>query len=153
MWPGRHLATLFRTMLYTSRSQKSHTRESLLSLIWMNFRRSSRAPMDQKWTRHGNHMHLWASVRYCLVIAVHQLTRRTFCQDTFMSKTARLYSDTRTANAAGGSGLDRLNDDLQDVTRIMTKNMEELLWRGDSLDRALPNQCFASILIVPPAHA
>jgi vesicle transport protein SEC22 len=52
--------------------------------------------------------------------------------DTFMSKTARLYQDTRAANA--GSGLDRLNDDLQDVTRIMTKNMEELLWRGDSLD-------------------
>ncbi|TFK43240.1 protein transport protein Sec22 [Crucibulum laeve] len=54
--------------------------------------------------------------------------------DTFMSKTARLYRDTRTATAAN-SGLDRLNDDLQDVTRIMTKNMEELLWRGDSLDR------------------
>ncbi|EEB87327.1 hypothetical protein MPER_15365, partial [Moniliophthora perniciosa FA553] len=53
---------------------------------------------------------------------------------TFMSKTARLYRDTRTANAAS-SGLDKLNDDLQDVTRIMTKNMEELLWRGDSLDR------------------
>ncbi|ETW84269.1 hypothetical protein HETIRDRAFT_312209 [Heterobasidion irregulare TC 32-1] len=56
--------------------------------------------------------------------------------DTFMSKTARLYSDTRTASAAaGGSSLDHINDDLQDVTRIMTKNMEELLWRGDSLDR------------------
>jgi len=54
--------------------------------------------------------------------------------DTFMSKTARLYRDTRTANAAS-SNLDKLNDDLQDVTRIMTKNMEELLWRGDSLDR------------------
>ncbi|KAI5122151.1 hypothetical protein M0805_007051 [Coniferiporia weirii] len=54
--------------------------------------------------------------------------------DTFMSKTARLYQDTRTANAAN-SHLDRLNDDLQDVTRIMTKNMEELLWRGDSLDK------------------
>ncbi|TFK27005.1 protein transporter SEC22 [Coprinopsis marcescibilis] len=53
--------------------------------------------------------------------------------DTFMSKTARLYQDTRTATAS--SGLDKLNDDLQDVTRIMTKNMEELLWRGDSLDR------------------
>lgn len=51
-----------------------------------------------------------------------------------MSKTARLYRDSRTANAAGSS-MDRLNDDLQDVTRIMTKNMEELLWRGDSLDR------------------
>lgn len=54
-----------------------------------------------------------------------------------MSKTARLYRDTRTASAANSSGLDKLNDELQDVTRIMTKNMEELLWRGDSLDRAL----------------
>lgn len=50
-----------------------------------------------------------------------------------MSKTTRLYQDARTANAAS-SNLDKLNDDLQDVTRIMTKNMEELLWRGDSLD-------------------
>ncbi|KAI0663132.1 protein transporter SEC22 [Cubamyces menziesii] len=55
--------------------------------------------------------------------------------DTFMSKTTRLYQDTRTASAAGASHLDKLNDELQDVTRIMTKNMEELLWRGDSLDR------------------
>ncbi|KIM67853.1 hypothetical protein SCLCIDRAFT_1209987 [Scleroderma citrinum Foug A] len=55
--------------------------------------------------------------------------------DTFMSKTARLYRDTRAAGAARGSNLDKLNDELQDVTRIMTKNMEELLWRGDSLDR------------------
>ncbi|KAL9712541.1 SNAP receptor [Leucoagaricus gongylophorus] len=54
--------------------------------------------------------------------------------DTFMAKTARLYQDTRTANAAA-SGLGKLNDELSDVTRIMTKNMEELLWRGDSLDR------------------
>ena len=61
--------------------------------------------------------------------------------DTFMSKTARLYQDTRAAGA--GSSLDRLNDDLQDVTRIMTKNMEELLWRGDSLDSTcLPAQSF-----------
>ena len=52
-----------------------------------------------------------------------------------MSKTTRLYQDTRTASAAGSSHLDKLNDELQDVTRIMTKNMEELLWRGDSLDR------------------
>ncbi|KAI0080701.1 protein transport protein Sec22 [Panus rudis PR-1116 ss-1] len=55
--------------------------------------------------------------------------------DTFMAKTARLYQDTRTASAANSSNLDKLNDELQDVTRIMTKNMEELLWRGDSLDR------------------
>lgn len=50
-----------------------------------------------------------------------------------MSKTARLYQDTRAAEA-GSSNLDKLNNDLHDVTRIMTKNMEELLWRGDSLD-------------------
>ena len=55
--------------------------------------------------------------------------------DTFMSKTARLYQDTRTASASTtNSNLDQLNGELQDVTRIMTKNMEELLWRGDSLD-------------------
>ena len=51
-----------------------------------------------------------------------------------MSKTTRLYQDTR--SVGGGSSLDKLNDELQDVTRIMTKNMEELLWRGDSLDSA-----------------
>ncbi|GBE79389.1 Longin-like domain-containing protein [Sparassis latifolia] len=55
--------------------------------------------------------------------------------DTFMGKTARIYQDTRTAGAAGNSNIEKLNDELQDVTRIMTKNMEELLWRGDSLDR------------------
>ena len=67
--------------------------------------------------------------------------------DTFMSKTARLYQDTR--NVAGGSNLDRLNDELHDVTRIMTKNMEELLWRGDSLDRKfLSNLCVYFHLIL-----
>ena len=50
--------------------------------------------------------------------------------DTFIQKTKRLYQDTRTQQ-----NLTKLNEDLQDVTRIMTKNMEDLLWRGDSLDR------------------
>jgi hypothetical protein len=49
-----------------------------------------------------------------------------------MQKTKRIYQDTRTQN-----NLSKLNEDLQDVTRIMTKNMEDLLWRGDSLDRKL----------------
>lgn len=53
-----------------------------------------------------------------------------------MAKTTRLYQDTRNVSAGNGSNLDKLNDELQDVTRIMTKNMEELLWRGDSLDSA-----------------
>ncbi|KAJ1647601.1 SNAP receptor [Coemansia asiatica] len=50
--------------------------------------------------------------------------------DTFIQKTKRIYEDSRTQ-----SNLSKLNEDLRDVTQIMTKNMEDLLWRGDSLDR------------------
>jgi len=45
-------------------------------------------------------------------------------------KTKRIYQDSRAQD-----NLTKLNEDLQDVTRIMTKNMEDLLWRGDSLDK------------------
>ncbi|GAA6025014.1 hypothetical protein JCM10207_004765 [Rhodosporidiobolus poonsookiae] len=60
--------------------------------------------------------------------------------DTFIQRTKRLYLDPRGAEASGkgtaaSAGLDQLNEDLRDVTQIMTKNMEDLLWRGDSLDR------------------
>ncbi|ORZ40785.1 hypothetical protein BCR44DRAFT_1492395 [Catenaria anguillulae PL171] len=51
--------------------------------------------------------------------------------DTFIQKLKRQYQDTRNPP----SHLQRLNEDLQDVTRIMTKNMEDLLYRGDTLDR------------------
>lgn len=72
---------------------------------------------------------------------LHQIILICVCphKDTFMQKTARLYQDTRTASATSESNLDRLNGELQDVTRIMTKNMEELLWRGDSLDSMYPH--------------
>lgn len=54
------------------------------------------------------------------------------------------------ANAKGGA-MDKLNEDLQDVTRIMTKNMEDLLWRGDSLDRKslLASTAFTKDLVDP----
>ncbi|KAJ7638583.1 protein transport protein Sec22 [Roridomyces roridus] len=73
--------------------------------------------------------------------------------DTFMSKTARLYRDTRTATAANSSGLDKLNDDLQDVTRIMTKNMEELtmarrLTRPPMLRKYAPIGAIGLVLII-----
>lgn len=55
--------------------------------------------------------------------------------DTFLQRTKRLYADSRTAESTASS-LDKLNEDLRDVHSIMTKNMEDLLWRGDSLDRA-----------------
>jgi hypothetical protein len=91
--------------------------------------------MDQKWRRLGNLTHAWALVSNSSVWR--SIFDGLIALDTFMSKTARLYQDTRTATAASGSkdgNLGQLNNELQDVTRIMTKNMEELLWRGDSLD-------------------
>ena len=86
-------------------------------------------------------MHLWVSVS-----PLHPFSMN-LCQngmelmiDTFISKTTRLYKDSRALTQGSGSNpkpnqLDQLNENLQDVTRIMTKNMEDLLWRGDSLDR------------------
>ena len=50
--------------------------------------------------------------------------------DTFIGRTKALYADARAAQ-----NLDRLNDELRDVTKVMTKNIEDLLYRGDSLDR------------------
>ena len=50
--------------------------------------------------------------------------------DTFVGKTKQVFSDGR---AAGN--LNRLNSELKDVTSIMTKNIEDLLYRGDSLER------------------
>lgn len=50
--------------------------------------------------------------------------------DNFMQKTKRLYQDTRATQ-----NIDKLNAELQDVTRVMTKNIEDLLYRGDSLDK------------------
>ncbi|KAI2621648.1 snare-like protein [Hypoxylon sp. NC1633] len=50
--------------------------------------------------------------------------------DTFIGRTKALYADARATQ-----NLDRLNDELRDVTKVMTKNIEDLLYRGDSLER------------------
>jgi vesicle transport protein SEC22 len=50
--------------------------------------------------------------------------------DTFIGRTKKTYQDAR---ATGN--LDKLNDELKDVTKVMTKNIEDLLYRGDSLER------------------
>ena len=50
--------------------------------------------------------------------------------DTFIRRTKKTYQDSR---ATGN--LDKLNDELKDVTKVMTKNIEDLLYRGDSLER------------------
>lgn len=50
--------------------------------------------------------------------------------DTYIQRTKKVYQDSR----ASGN-LDKLNDELKDVTKVMTKNIEDLLYRGDSLER------------------
>lgn len=50
--------------------------------------------------------------------------------DTFIQRTKGTYQNTRAA-----ANLDKLNDELRDVTKVMTKNIEDLLYRGDSLER------------------
>jgi len=50
--------------------------------------------------------------------------------DGFVGKTKAVYADSRASQ-----NLDQLNDELRDVTKIMTKNIEDLLYRGDSLER------------------
>ncbi|ODV94411.1 hypothetical protein PACTADRAFT_18113 [Pachysolen tannophilus NRRL Y-2460] len=49
--------------------------------------------------------------------------------DSFMSKTKKIYQDSRAQ-----SNLDKLNSELEDVKKVMNKNIEDLLYRGDSLD-------------------
>ncbi|KAI1262564.1 transport protein-like protein sec22 [Xylariaceae sp. FL1019] len=50
--------------------------------------------------------------------------------DTFISRTKSTYADTRATQ-----NLDKLNDELRDVTKVMTKNIEDLLYRGEGLER------------------
>lgn len=50
--------------------------------------------------------------------------------DTFIQRTKATYSDARATQ-----NLDKLNTELRDVTKVMTKNIEDLLYRGDSLER------------------
>ncbi|KAK6071816.1 protein transport protein sec22 [Seiridium cupressi] len=50
--------------------------------------------------------------------------------DTFINRTKATYADSRATQ-----NLDKLNDELRDVTKVMTKNIEDLLYRGDSLDK------------------
>ncbi|EER43949.1 SNARE sec22 [Histoplasma capsulatum H143] len=50
--------------------------------------------------------------------------------DSFIKRTVKTYQDSRAPQ-----NLDKLNDELRDVTKYMVKNVEDLLYRGDSLER------------------
>ena len=50
--------------------------------------------------------------------------------DSFLQKTKRIYSDKKVQD-----NLDQLNQELVGVQEIMSKNIEDLLYRGDSLEK------------------
>ncbi|GAB4820443.1 hypothetical protein N2152v2_007489 [Parachlorella kessleri] len=50
--------------------------------------------------------------------------------DTFIQKTKKLYLDTRTQR-----NIAKLNEDIQEVHSIMTRNIQEVLGHGERLDR------------------
>lgn len=50
--------------------------------------------------------------------------------DNYMQKTKKLYQDERAQ-----TNMDRLNTELEDVKTVLHKNIEDLLYRGDSLDK------------------
>lgn len=52
--------------------------------------------------------------------------------DTFMQKVKRQYKDSRTQR-----NMAKLNEDLQDVHRIMTRNIQDVLGRQDALNSKL----------------
>lgn len=56
--------------------------------------------------------------------------------DRFIERTKKTYQDSRATDNLG-----RLNDELKDVTQVMTKNIEDLLYRGDSLEK-MGEQCW-----------
>ena len=50
--------------------------------------------------------------------------------DTFIQKTKKLYSDTR----ANRNHIKMMSDDLRDIQGIMTKNIQDVLGRGEKLE-------------------
>jgi len=50
--------------------------------------------------------------------------------DTFIQKTKKLYLDTRTQR-----NISKLNDELQEVHQIMSRNIQDVLGQGERLDR------------------
>lgn len=58
--------------------------------------------------------------------------------DTFIQKTKKVYNDSKTQR-----NLQKLNSELKDVHSIMTKNINEVISRGERLESTLTNKLLA----------
>jgi vesicle transport protein SEC22 len=59
--------------------------------------------------------------------------------DTFIQKTKKLYLDTKSER-----NLDRVAKELTEVHQVMTRNIQEILSRGQKIDSSSP--------LLPPCH-
>lgn len=57
--------------------------------------------------------------------------------DTFIQKTKKVYNDSKTQR-----NLQKLNSELKDVQSIMTKNINDVISRGERLDSTLNGKSF-----------
>lgn len=64
--------------------------------------------------------------------------------DTFIQKTKKLYSDSRTQR-----NLEKLNSELREVQSIMTKNINDVLGRGEKLESTIRRVPHDAIRISP----
>jgi len=51
-----------------------------------------------------------------------------YLPDTFIQKTKKLYLDTRSQR-----NMSKVSEDLQDIQKIMSKNIQEILGRGEKI--------------------
>ena len=65
-----------------------------------------------------------------ILLLLDMTTFTAFRADTFIQKTKKLYMDTR----ANRNHLKMMSEDLRDIQGIMTKNIQEVLGRGELLE-------------------
>jgi len=63
--------------------------------------------------------------------------------DTFIQKTKKTYTDSRSRRNFG-----QLNNELQDVQRIMVQNIDDVLTRGEALSGTVTAQYWHIIIVV-----
>ena len=64
--------------------------------------------------------------------------------DTFIQKTKKLYMDSR----ANRNNLKMMSEDLRDIQGIMTKNIQEVLGRGEKLESEFMYVCMCVCMYV-----
>ena len=69
-------------------------------------------------------------ILYSCIFSYFLLFNTIFVVDTTLQRIKKNYKDSRNQQ-----NLSRLNDELQNVTKIMTKNIQDVVQRGEKIDK------------------